>query len=161
MGGLGACTEMATAYAAGREQFGRPIGSFQAVKHHCANMLVDTELATAATWDAARAVGSEAELAATMAAGHALTAYQRVALQNVQVHGGIGYTWEHDAHLYIRRATVLQAFAGDQDALRDKVIALQTRRRAPAPVGRPARGAPSNIARPHWISVRTRGGRRR
>jgi 3-oxochol-4-en-24-oyl-CoA dehydrogenase len=125
VGGLSACTEMATAYAAGREQFGRPIGSFQAVKHHCANMLVDSELATAATWDASRAVGAEAELAATMAAGHALTAYQRVALQNVQVHGGIGYTWEHDAHLYIRRATVLQAFAGDQDALRDKVIALQ------------------------------------
>lgn len=125
VGGLGACTEMATAYAAGREQFGRPIGSFQAVKHHCANMLVDTELATAATWDAARAVGAEAELAAAMAAGHALAAYQRVALQNVQVHGGIGYTWEHDAHLYIRRATVLQAIAGGQDALRDKVIALQ------------------------------------
>src|ERR1700742_5171291 len=125
VGGLGACTEMATAYAAGREQFGRPIGSFQAVKHHCANMLVDTELAIAATWDAARAVGEEAELAATMAAGHALTAYQRVALQNVQVHGGIGYTWEHDAHLYVRRATVLQAFAGGQDALRDKVTALQ------------------------------------
>ena len=125
VGGLSACTEMATAYAAGREQFGRPIGSFQAVKHHCANMLVDTELAVAATWDAARADGAEAELAATMAAGHALTAYQRVALQNVQVHGGIGYTWEHDAHLYIRRATVLQSFAGDQDALRDRVIALQ------------------------------------
>ncbi len=125
VGGLAACTEMATAYAAGREQFGRAIGSFQAVKHHCANMLVDTELATAATWDAARAVGAEAELAVTMAAGYALAAYQRVALQNVQVHGGIGYTWEHDAHLYIRRATVLQAFAGDQDALRDKVIALQ------------------------------------
>jgi alkylation response protein AidB-like acyl-CoA dehydrogenase len=126
VGGLGACTEMATAYAAGREQFGRPIGSFQAVKHHCANMLVDTELAVAATWDAARADGAEAELAAAMAAGHALTAYQRVALQNVQVHGGIGYTWEHDAHLYIRRATVLQAFAGGQDKLRDNVIALQS-----------------------------------
>ena len=125
VGGLSACTEMATAYANSREQFGRPIGSFQAVKHHCANMLLDTELAVAATWDAARAAGAEAELAATMAAGHALTAYQRVALQNVQVHGGIGYTWEHDAHLYIRRATVLQAFAGDQDALRDRVITLQ------------------------------------
>ena len=125
VGGLSACTEMATAYAAGREQFGRPIGSFQAVKHHCANMLVDSELAVAATWDAARADGAEAEIAATMAAGHALTAYQRVSLQNVQVHGGIGYTWEHDAHLYIRRATVLQSFAGDQDALRDRVIALQ------------------------------------
>src|SRR6201992_182103 len=56
-GGLSACTEMATAYAAGREQFGRPIGSFQAVKHHCANMLVDSELAVAATWDAAPADG--------------------------------------------------------------------------------------------------------
>jgi alkylation response protein AidB-like acyl-CoA dehydrogenase len=125
-GGLRACTEMATAYAATREQFGRPIGSFQAVKHHCANMLVDTELAVAATWDAARAAGAEAELAVTMAAGHALAAYQRVALQNVQVHGGIGYTWEHDAHLFIRRATVLEAFAGGEDALRDKVIELQS-----------------------------------
>jgi alkylation response protein AidB-like acyl-CoA dehydrogenase len=124
-GGLAACTEMATAYAATREQFGRPIGSFQAVKHHCANMLVDTELAVAATWDAARASGAEAELAVTMAAGHTLTAYQRVALRNVQVHGGIGYTWEHDAHLYIRRATVLQAFAGGQDGLRDLVVELQ------------------------------------
>ncbi|WP_407688194.1 acyl-CoA dehydrogenase [Mycobacterium sp. HUMS_1102779] len=124
VGGLGACTEMATAYAARREQFGRPIGSFQAVKHHCANMLVDTELAVAVIWDSARANGSEAELAATMAAGHVLPAYQRVALQNVQVHGGIGYTWEHDAHLYVRRATVLEVFAGDQDALRDKVAEL-------------------------------------
>jgi alkylation response protein AidB-like acyl-CoA dehydrogenase len=124
-GGLAACTEMATAYAATREQFGRPIGSFQAVKHHCANMLVDTELAVAATWDAARATGAEAEVAVTMAAGHTLTAYQRVALQNIQVHGGIGYTWEHDAHLYIRRATVLQAFAGGQDGLRDLVTELR------------------------------------
>ncbi|WP_102141976.1 acyl-CoA dehydrogenase [Mycobacterium hubeiense] len=125
VGGLAACTEMATAYAATREQFGRPIGSFQAVKHHCANMLVDTELAVAVTWDAARANGSEAELAATMAAGHVLPAYQRVALQNVQVHGGIGYTWEHDAHLYVRRATVLLTFVGGQEALRDKVTELQ------------------------------------
>src|ERR1700743_256246 len=88
-------------------------------------MLFGPELAVAATWDAARADGAEAEIAATMAAGHALTAYQRVALQNVQVHCGIGYTWEHDAHLYIRLATVLQSFAGGQDALRDRVIALQ------------------------------------
>ncbi|MCW2520512.1 MAG: acyl-CoA dehydrogenase domain protein, partial [Mycobacterium sp.] len=76
-GGLAACTEMATAYAMTREQFGRPIGSFQSVKHHCANMLVDTELAVAATWDAARATGAEADLAVAMAAGHTLTAYQR------------------------------------------------------------------------------------
>ncbi|MCW2649506.1 MAG: acyl-CoA dehydrogenase domain protein [Mycobacterium sp.] len=126
VGGLAACTEMATAYAATREQFGRPIGSFQAVKHHCGNMLVDTELAVAVTWDAARARGPEAELAVTMAAAHVLPAYQRAALQNVQVHGGIGYTWEHDAHLYVRRATVLLAFMGGPDALRDKVFGLQS-----------------------------------
>jgi len=125
VGGLGACTEMATAYAAAREQFGRPIGSFQAVKHHCANMLMDTELAVAVAWDAARARGPEAELAATMAAGHVLPAYQRVALDNVQVHGGIGYTWEHEAHLYIRRATVLLTFVGGPDLLRDDVVELR------------------------------------
>lgn len=125
VGGLAACTEMATQYAAAREQFGRPIGSFQAVKHHCANMLVDTELAVAATWDAARAIEDEAELAVTMAAGYTLPAYQRVALQNIQVHGGIGYTWEHDAHLYVRRATVLLALAGGPDALRQSVAELQ------------------------------------
>jgi alkylation response protein AidB-like acyl-CoA dehydrogenase len=124
-GGLAVCTEMASAYAATREQFGRPIGSFQAVKHHCANMLVDTELAVAATWDAARAKASEAELAVTMAAGYVLPAYQRVALKNIQLHGGIGYTWEHDAHLYLRRATVLLAFSGGADALREDVAALQ------------------------------------
>ena len=125
VGGLEACTEMATEYAAVRQQFGRPIGSFQAVKHHCANMLVDTELAVAVTWDAARASGDEAELAATMAAGHVLPAYQQVALKNIQVHGGIAYTWEHDAHLYVRRATVLLSFAGGPEALWDGVTELQ------------------------------------
>ncbi|BCO34360.1 acyl-CoA dehydrogenase [Mycobacterium heckeshornense] len=125
VGGLGACTEMAKVYSGAREQFGRPIGSFQAIKHHCANMLMDTELAVAAAWDAARSRDPEAELAVTMAAGHVLPAYQRVALNNVQVHGGIGYTWEHDAHLYIRRATVLLAFAGGPDVLRNKVVELQ------------------------------------
>lgn len=123
-GGLQACTEMATEYAATREQFGCPIGSFQAVKHHCANMLVDTELAEAATWDAARTTGDEAELAATMAAAHALPAYQRVAMNNIQVHGGIGYTWEHDSHLYLRRATVLLSFIGGPEALYDRVADL-------------------------------------
>ncbi|MGX9787752.1 acyl-CoA dehydrogenase [Mycobacterium sp. MMS18-G62] len=124
-GGLAACTDMATTYAATREQFGRPIGSFQAVKHHCANMFVDAELATGVVWDAARANGDEAELAAAMAAGHALPAYQRVSLKNIQILGGIGYTWEHDAHLYLRRATVLNSFFGDQSALRDAVYDMQ------------------------------------
>lgn len=125
VGGLAACTELATRYAGEREQFGRLIGSFQAVKHHCANMLLDTELAVATLWDAARAEGRESELAAVLAAAQALPAYQRVALRNIQIHGGIGYTWEHDAHLFLRRATVLLTFVGGQDYLRDQVFALQ------------------------------------
>src|SRR5579875_3417214 len=99
-----ACTEMASEYARAREQFGRPIGMFQAVKHHCANMLVATELATAAVWDAARA------------ACLALEAADLAANLSIQVHGGIGFTWEHDAHLYLRRATALQALVDAEAA---------------------------------------------
>lgn len=136
-GGLTACTEMATSYAAGREQFGRPIGSFQAVKHHCANMLVDSELSAAVTWEALRAMAgsTEAELAATMAAGQALDAYVGVALRNIQIHGGIGYTWEHDAHLYLRRALVLSSFVGTPELLREQTAQWQLAgvRRDPAP----------------------------
>jgi alkylation response protein AidB-like acyl-CoA dehydrogenase len=105
------CTELAADYARLREQFGRPIGMFQAVKHHCANMLVATELATAAVWDAARTPATdlaERSLAAAIAASLAATAGYLCADLDIQVHGGIGYTWEHDAHLYLRRATVLR-----------------------------------------------------
>jgi alkylation response protein AidB-like acyl-CoA dehydrogenase len=113
-GGARACTEAAVAYAKDREQFGRPVGSFQAVKHMCANMLVAAELATATAWDAARAgtAGGEAQLAAAVAAEVAIDAYVRCAELNIQVHGGIGFTWEHDAHLYLRRALSLRATAG-------------------------------------------------
>ena len=103
------CTQLASAYAKVREQFGRPIAMFQAVKHHCANMLVETELATAAVWDAARAGGDQAAFTAAMAATLALAAADLCAQLNIQVHGGIGFTWEHDAHLYLRRATAIQA----------------------------------------------------
>jgi alkylation response protein AidB-like acyl-CoA dehydrogenase len=170
-GGARACTEAAVEYAKARVQFGRPIGSFQAVKHHCADMLVDSERAAAAAWDAARtadaaptpgpgptpgaaraagaprtagevrsvdaapaagasrtageagaggagdAVGS---LTAAVAAVIALPAFRRCAERNIQVHGGIGYTWEHDAHLYLRRAAQLAAlFGADRDAPAD------------------------------------------
>ena len=123
-GGARACTEMAVAYAKEREQFGRVIGSFQAVKHHCANMLVDAELAAAVAWDAARAAGHDtaAQLSSAIAVTQALPAYRRCAEKNIQVHGGIGYTWEHDAHLYLRRAASLAAlFGADGDAPRDVV----------------------------------------
>jgi alkylation response protein AidB-like acyl-CoA dehydrogenase len=120
-GAAHACTEMATEYAKVREQFGRPIGTFQAVKHHCTNMLVDAEQATAAAWDAARAgaLNRQAEFASAVAASLALPAFARCSQQNVQVHGGIGYTWEHDAHLYVRRSGALSAMFSADRALED------------------------------------------
>lgn len=109
-GGARSSTETTVAYARSREQFGRPIGSFQAVKHHCANMLVDAELATATAWDGARAGDDDAgRLAAAVAVAQALPAYRRCAEKAIQIHGGIGYTWVHDAHLYLRRAAALAA----------------------------------------------------
>jgi 3-oxochol-4-en-24-oyl-CoA dehydrogenase len=108
-----ACTEMAAEYAKERIQFGRPIAMFQAVKHHCANMAVATELATSAVWDAARAAatgGDQLSFAAAVAATLSVPAADLCANLNTQVHGGIAITWEHDAHLYMRRATVLRQF---------------------------------------------------
>src|SRR6202034_1459464 len=116
------CTEQAAAYAKVRVQFGRPIATFQAVKHHCANMLVASELATVMVWDAARAAeegGAQLSLAAAMAAALGLSAADECAQLNIQVHGGIGFTWEHDAHLYLRRATALEAVVDAEAAARD------------------------------------------
>jgi len=115
------CTEMAAEYAKVREQFGRPIAMFQGVKHHCANMLVAAELSTCLVWDAARAAedgGDAFSLAAAMAATVALPAAYDCSNLNIQVHGGIGFTWEHDAHLYMRRATVVDAVIGSEAAAR-------------------------------------------
>jgi alkylation response protein AidB-like acyl-CoA dehydrogenase len=110
-GAAHACSEMAAEYAKVRVQFGRTIGTFQAVKHHCANIRVDAERATAAAWDAARAEldDRQAEYASAVAASVALPALARACQLNIQVHGGIGYTWEHDAHLYVRRSGALSA----------------------------------------------------
>src|SRR5580692_1838543 len=103
-------TEQAAEYAKVREQFGRPIATFQAVKHHCANMLVAAEVATAAVWDAARAAeGEQLSYTAAIAATLAVPGAVQNAQLNIQVHGGIGFTWEHDAHLYLRRAAAIQA----------------------------------------------------
>jgi alkylation response protein AidB-like acyl-CoA dehydrogenase len=115
VGGAAACVDDAVGYAKERVQFGRTIGTFQAVKHHCANMLVAAELATAVVWDAARASEDDADefsLIAAMAATLAFAPYVHNAQMNIQVHGGIGFTWEHDAHLYLRRALVLNAVLG-------------------------------------------------
>src|SRR5271166_4407275 len=111
-------TDTASDYAKIREQFGRPIGQFQAIKHKCAEMMADTERATAAVWDAARALDesredySHVEFAAAVAATLAPAAGQRCTQDCVQVHGGIGFTWEHDANVYYRRALILAACFG-------------------------------------------------
>src|SRR5579859_5142220 len=112
-------TQQATEYAKVRQQFGRPIATFQAVKHHCANMLVAAELATAATWDAGRAGiggGDQFSYTAAIAAVLAVPAAVSNANLNIQVHGGIGFTWEHDAHLYLRRAAAVAAVLDTEQA---------------------------------------------
>ncbi|MET0896430.1 MAG: acyl-CoA dehydrogenase [Mycobacterium sp.] len=108
-------TDTAAEYAKIREQFGRPIGQFQAVKHKCAGMIATTERATAAVWDAARAIDEgdqHLQFAAAVAATLAPAAAQQCAQDCIQVHGGIGFTWEHDTNVYYRRALVLAACFG-------------------------------------------------
>ncbi|OBK14738.1 acyl-CoA dehydrogenase [Mycobacterium asiaticum] len=122
VGGASDCVESAVEYAKVRKQFGRTIATFQAVKHHCANMLVAAESALAAVWDAARAAGEDEQqfqLISAVAATLAFPAYARNAELNVQVHGGIGFTWEHDAHLHLRRALVSSALLGGDAPARD------------------------------------------
>ncbi|MGK2867836.1 MAG: acyl-CoA dehydrogenase [Mycobacterium sp.] len=121
-----ASLDMAVEYAKVREQFGRTIGTFQAVKHHAANMLVDAEQTTAATWAAARADDLDAaSLPATIAAVHAIRAQVFNAENNIQLHGGIGFTWEHDAHLYLRRARSLAALLADGNDPLAELVAAQ------------------------------------
>ncbi len=112
-------TDTAAAYAKIREQFGRPIGQFQGIKHKCAEMAADTERAIAAVWDAARAIdevientNAAAEFAAAVAATLAPAAAQRCTQDCIQVHGGIGFTWEHDTNVYYRRALGIVAAFG-------------------------------------------------
>lgn len=122
VGGATDCVESAVEYAKVRKQFGRTIATFQAVKHHCANMLVAAESALAAVWDAARAASEDEEqfrLVSAVAATLAFPAYARNAELNIQVHGGIGFTWEHDAHLHLRRALVTSALLGGDAPARD------------------------------------------
>ena len=114
-GGAADCVDAAVEYAKVREQFGRTIATFQAVKHHCADMAVAAESAVACVWDAARAAGEDEQefgLIAAAAAALALPAYVGNAELNIQVHGGIGFTWEHDAHLHLRRALSVNAVLG-------------------------------------------------
>ena len=115
-GGAQKVLEMSVEYAKVREQFGRPIGSFQAIQHKCANMMVQVESAKSATYYAAWAVANdvpEAHLAACMAKAYCSDAYRFVSAEGIQIHGGIGFTWEHDMHLYFKRAKGSEVTFGD------------------------------------------------
>jgi len=127
LGGAVAMLEQATEYANTREQFGRPIGSFQAVKHHCADMLVDVECMRSVLWWAAWSV-QEGEPDASIAASSAKTwcadAGLRVIETALHVFGGIGFTWEHDGHLYLKRAQLDALTFGGARAHRDRLANL-------------------------------------
>ena len=142
-------TEQAAGYAKVREQFGRPIATFQAVKHHCANMLVAAELATAATWDAGRAGiggGDQFSYTAAIAATLAVAAAVGNASLNIQVHGGIGFTWEHDAHLYLRRAAAIAAVLSAEQAAIEVTDLVRRGVRRAAAIDLPAEAEPIRAA---------------
>ena len=119
--------EMSVEYATTRVQFGQPIGSFQAVKHKCAEMLLAVEQAHAATYYAAWAISAEAadaSLAASVAKAYVSEAARKVCGDAIQVHGGIGFTWEYDLHLYFKRAKHLEPLYGDADFHRERALTL-------------------------------------
>ncbi|HEX3623136.1 MAG TPA: acyl-CoA dehydrogenase family protein [Acidimicrobiales bacterium] len=123
VGGAAACLDRAVAYAKRRVQFGRPIGSFQAVKHLCAEMLLDLESARSAASYAAsvadRVDGDELAAAAAVAKSCCSDAYVRIAADSLHVHGGVGFTWDDDAHLYFRRARSSALLFGDANHHRE------------------------------------------
>jgi alkylation response protein AidB-like acyl-CoA dehydrogenase len=128
--------EMAVEYAKDRQQFGRPIGAYQAVSHRCAQMLLETENARSTYYGAAWAADAEPEslpLAASMAKAYASDAGWRVPDASIQVHGGIGFTWEHDLHFFLKRGRANAALFGDAKWHRERVAeAVLSRAAAPA-----------------------------
>lgn len=130
LGGAQQALDMAIAYAKERFAFGRPIGSFQAVKHMLANMYVDLELARSNCYYGAWALSTNAAelpLAAATARVSATNAYQHCAKNNIQTHGGMGFTWEFDCHLHYRRSNMLALILGGASAWKDKlVVQLET-----------------------------------
>ncbi|HZI82929.1 MAG TPA: acyl-CoA dehydrogenase [Casimicrobiaceae bacterium] len=126
-GGAQKVLDMTTEYAKIRIAFGKPIGAYQGVKHKAADMLVELENAKSLTYYAAWAVDNnvpEAALAASMAKAYTSDAYRKVAGAGIQLHGGIGFTWEHDLHLYFKRAKSSEATFGDATFHRERVAQL-------------------------------------
>jgi alkylation response protein AidB-like acyl-CoA dehydrogenase len=124
LGGAQRALDMAVEYAKVREQFGRPIGSFQAIKHRCADLLLEVESLRSAVGYAAAAVAAasaEVPVLAALVKAYASEVYSRVAGENNKIHGGIGFTWEHDAHLYLKRAKASALFIGDGSYHRERL----------------------------------------
>jgi alkylation response protein AidB-like acyl-CoA dehydrogenase len=116
VGGAQRVLEMSVEYAKHRIQFGRPIGSFQAIKHKCADMLLEVESAKSAAYYAGWAAADdndELPVTACLAKAYCSEAYFHAAAENIQIHGGIGFTWDHDAHLYFKRAKSSELILGD------------------------------------------------
>ncbi|HXX89829.1 MAG TPA: acyl-CoA dehydrogenase family protein [Acidimicrobiales bacterium] len=116
VGGAQRCLDMSVEYAKTRIQFGRPIGSFQAIKHKCADMLLEVESAKSAAYYAGWAAAEDSDelpVVASLAKSYCSEAYFHAAAENIQIHGGIGFTWEHDAHLYFKRAKSSELLLGD------------------------------------------------
>ncbi len=119
------CLDMAVGYAKVREQFGQPIGSFQAIRHKCAEMLLEVENSHSAVYYAAWALDAKAEdgeLAASVAKAYVGDAARKVCGEAIQVHGGIGFTWEYDLHIYFKRAKALEPMYGDADYHREQIV---------------------------------------
>ena len=127
LGSARRCMDMSVEYAKVRQQFGQPIGMFQAIKHACSDMLLEVENAHAATYYAAWALDAgspDAALAASAAKAYVGDASRKVCGSSIQVHGGIGFTWEYDLHLYFKHAKHFEPLYGDADFHRERALTL-------------------------------------
>jgi alkylation response protein AidB-like acyl-CoA dehydrogenase len=127
VGASQACLDMSTKYAKERIQFGRPIGSFQAIQHICANMLMQLESAKSVAYSAVRVDyldDVETEMSSMLAKSYCSEVFNKIAGDNIQVHGGIGFTWEHPAHLYFKKAKSDSLLLGTPKLARDKIAEL-------------------------------------
>jgi alkylation response protein AidB-like acyl-CoA dehydrogenase len=127
IGGAERCLESAVAYAKERVQFGKPIGVNQAIKHKCADMLLEVESAKSITYYAAWAASEandEAAITAAMAKAYVSDAYRHASAENIQIHGGVGFTWEYDCHLYFKRAKSDESWLGDARLQRERVARM-------------------------------------
>jgi alkylation response protein AidB-like acyl-CoA dehydrogenase len=125
LGGAQAALDMALDYLKTREQFDRPVGSFQALKHRCADLLLQVESTRSAVLYAAWAVADGSDEVPTIAPltkAYASETFAQAAGENIQMHGGIGFTWEHDAHLYFKRAAFDRQFLGDPAYHRERLV---------------------------------------